>query len=167
MWYSKLKKQKCIEGKVFLYVQIHFGSELELPISASSCSVQCYLAWKTSTALLQRMRELHKHFLWKKMKEWKGTSFALIVKMNTQAFVENWKGWAQIHAQLYFQIGIGNLWDNAEANFRVAMSLIVAHTYTRRYVIFIKLSQLNLGFAVDVECACSLIVPVNWSLIGY
>jgi len=102
-----------------------------------------------------------------KMKEWKGTSFALIVKMNTQAFVENWKGWAQIHAQLYFQIGIGNLWDNAEANFRVAMSLIVAHTYTRRYVIFIKLSQLNLGFAVDVECACSLIVPVNWSLIGY
>lgn len=83
------------------------------------------------------------------------------------AFVENWKGWAQIHAQLYFQIGIGNLWDNAEANFRVAMSLIVAHTYTRKYVIFIKLSQLNLGFAVDVECACSLIVPVNWSLIGY
>lgn len=41
------------------------------------------------------------------------------------------------------------------------MSLIVAHTYTRKYVIFIKLSQLNLGFAVDVECACSLIVPVN------
>lgn len=63
-----------------------------------------------------------------------------------------------MHAQLYFQIGIGNLWDNAEADFRVAMSLIVADRYTRRYVIFIKLAQLNLGFAVDEEDACSLII---------
>lgn len=147
-----------MEEKVFLYVQIHFGSELELPISASSCSVQYYLAWKTSAALLQRIRVFHKHFLWKKMKEWKVTSLELTVRLTTRAFVENWKGWAQMHAQLYFQIGIGNLWDNAEADFRVAMSLIVADRYTRRYVIFIKLAQLNLGFAVDEEDACNLII---------
>lgn len=64
-----------------------------------------------------------------------------------------------MHAQLYFQIGTGNRWDNAEADFRVAMSLIVSDKYTRRYVMFIKLAQLNLGFAVDEEDACNLLVP--------